>query len=225
MKKAAILALCCITMLVFSSCELQKENDAGNKHDNYKSKEQPVSLTNLVVSSNLVKVKGNKEYTVKLVMTKGTYFDSEHGDIGGGIADENYVGKYEFQVFDVEKKVSTYSLEENGDMENIIINQVPFELIFSDYNEDQNPDFSFGQWGSSNINIFSLFTILEDGKIKPLTDPFYIATSEQKYEQDYSILFACENKIIRTEWYNNATGEMETNKYKWDEEKQRFLEE
>lgn len=147
--------------------------------------------------------------TLRLVITEGNYLEGNDVALGGGWGEQNYAGTCVLQVWSGSSMLSEYSLQEfYGESQPMVFNSTGFPIYFSDYNEDGLPDFAIGRWGSSSINLFSLFTVDESGQISPTTPPDAIPSSEGKWEQGYSILFATENGNIKTEYYDNTTGGM-----------------
>lgn len=89
-------------------------------------------------------------------------------------------------------------------------------MRISDYNKDGYPDVTLGSYGSSNWNIFELYTIDSQGKIRNICEDS-IAVGVK----DHSV-FLTQTEEGNTDFYtsvwNNATGQMETIRWVWDEE-------
>lgn len=145
-------------------------------------------------------------FTVRLVMTEGTFLPQT---LGGGFGEQNYTGSCEFQVWRAGSLVSTYPLEEE-----LLFTSGSFSLLFDDYNGDGLPDFTLGQWLSSNLDAFSIFTLEPDGTIRPISTPFAIAAS--KSDTPYSIRFDRVEGGFTVPAYDNASGRERQTDYLWD---------
>lgn len=90
-------------------------------------------------------------------------------------------------------------------------------MRISDYNKDGYPDVTLGSYGSSNWNLFELYTIDSQGKIQNICEDS-IAVGVK----DHSV-FLTQTEEGNTDFYtsawNNATGQMETIRWVWDQEK------
>ncbi len=113
-------------------------------------------------------------------------------------------------------------LDPNGkilDRANLGTNNYPgqVQLRISDYNKDGYPDVTLGSYGSSNWNIFELYTIDSRGKIRNICENG-IAVGVK----DHSV-FLTQTEEGNTDFYtsawNNITGQMETIRWVWDQEK------
>jgi hypothetical protein len=199
----------------FASLYSEINNKLSN---NYKKQKQPVSLVNFVIAENKVALSNGKDVFVRLVMTEGKYFDEEYAGAGGGIYPENYQGSYEIQIFNSDGKlISKTNFENEGQPANFA---GKFSLLFDDYNNDKNPDFSIGQWGSSSMNIYELYTIMPDGTVKRISSEAFAHSSH-----DFSVKFNKDKDSgFYTQFYNNAKGETVTNHFVWDKNKNSFKE-
>ena len=178
----------------------------------YKKEKQPVRLANFVIAENTAALSDGDSVSVRLVMTDGEYFDEEYAGPGGGTYPENYRGSYEIQNSDG-KLLSRTDFENEGQPANFA---GKFDLLFDDYNNDKNPDFPIGQWGSSNMNIYWLYTITADGTVKKISSDAFVHGSHEfsaKFDKDSGFY---------TQFYNNAIGETVTNHYVWDKNKNSF---
>jgi len=181
---------------------------------NYKEKEQPVPLTDYTITENDITLHDGTNAMLKLVMTKGYYYDAEYAGYGGGIYEENYEGDYELQLYDRAGNIlSSVSLNADWDYPRINFG-VKFDILFADYNQDGCPDFTIGTYGSSNMNLYFLYTVNTENRIiRMVKQPI----SETK---GFSIIFRQEsdgkkNRLI-TQEYNNAAGEYGRSIYEWD---------
>lgn len=121
------------------------------------SKQNPI-----VISENSVVLSDGQNVSLNLEMISGS---KHEGEIGGGIYECNWKGLYQIHVFSDERDISIVPVAINEAQMNF---GEKFELVFDDYNGDLNPDFTLGQYGSLNGNIFRLFTVFSNGEIKEL---------------------------------------------------------
>lgn len=151
----------------------------------------------------------SKATRIVLAMTDGLY-SVEHEP--GPFLGPNWTGTFELQLLDDRRQiVSTARLNESFEELRF---QKPFSFQFSDYNQDGHPDFAIGQYASSNVYIYRLFTIIDD-KIKelPIVPDQEIISSER----GYSILFTKgSHASFETVYYNNAAGTSFKRVYEWN---------
>lgn len=182
--------------------------------DNLKDKKQPIQLKNFVISDNQVSLYDGTAASLKLIMTAG-YYDKEYAGAGEGIYAENYDGNYELQLVD-QKGVILFTINLNSDWDYPQINYSgTFDILFTDYNGDSCPDFTIGTYGSSNMNLYYLYTITKDNKIKRICQT-EIADSIKKWSVVFEHKEVGEEYQFLTEGYNNAVGETQQYTYQWD---------
>lgn len=180
-------------------------------------------LKNFVITSTYVTLQDGTRAELMLVMTDGVHISGEEAGYGGDIRDENDIGSCELRLYLDGRLISDYPLtkeDENGT--GLIFHERYFPIAVADYNDDGNPDFSLGQWGSSSIRLYSLFTITRDGTILPVSDPLALPDS---VTLDYSALFESDGSTVTTYRYNNASGEMEPQVFSWDASEHKFISE
>lgn len=181
-------------------------------------------IRDTVMGEGTTQLSNGKAAEIKLVMTEGRYLIGDDVALGGGFAEKNYVGECEIQVFVDDERIATYPLDNaKGFTEQFVFNNIPFSIEFEDYNEDTNPDFTIGQWGSSSMNLYTLFTVGNEGQISLLPEPNIIITSEQKGKNDYGASLTHKGKAIVTYRYNNAIGQNEETVYPYDEDSKMFV--
>ncbi|MES7204572.1 hypothetical protein U6Q21_12410, partial [Cutibacterium acnes] len=84
-----------------------------------------------------------------------------------------------------------------------------FQLAFADYNDDGFPDFSIGQYASSNGFIYNVYSLMPDGMIVLHRDLFAARGA-------YSVLFEKAGAAaFRNRFYDNAKGEYAEAIYVW----------
>ena len=174
-------------------------------------------ISDLQLSEAQIDLYNGVKYSFQVVMTEGEYYTAEDVEPGGGIYDENYKGICELRVLDPNGKIL--------DRANLGTYNYPgqFQLRISDYNKDGYPDVTLGSYGSSNWNLFELYTIDSQGKIRNICEDS-IAVGVK----DHSV-FLTQTEEGNTDFYtsvwNNATGQMETIRWVWDQEKRLYRKE
>lgn len=143
-----------------------------------------------------------------LVMTDGQYrVEQEPGPFTG----PNWTGTFELQLLDQQRSIlSSYRLNDSFDE---LLFQKSFSFAFADYNDDGFIDFSIGQYASSNLFIYKLFTT-RNGKIELLSmDSNNELVSS---ERGYSVLFVqVSPDSFKTVHYDNSVGKYLERVYQW----------
>lgn len=223
-KKPAFWVIIVAVIAVISICVALIANPKEQySFDNpvYKDKKQPVAMTDFLLAENSVTLVNGETVKLQVVMSNGRYYDVEYAGYGGGVYEENYNGAYEFRILSNNKVVSTQKMKSYAGEEKYNFNG-HFDVLFGDYNNDGNPDFSVGQWIGSTTNEHTIYTIDKNKKIKTIG---LIYTSEGKYNSDFSYKFKNQNdKTIVTEFYDNGIGENRSLYFQWDEQNELFKE-
>jgi hypothetical protein len=203
-EKTMILAfVMALALLAFAACS----NDAGQAAPQADIKIE----TPIVFSHNSVNLAGGNTVYVNIEMTSGQYaFDEIPGAFQGG----NWSGQYQIRVYtdDADFKnpvhIAPIFIEESQPMSF----KGEFPLVFDDYNNDGNPDFTLGQYASSNGYVYAIFTINQAGEVETLDTGGLMFISEF----DYSVKL---EKLSPTSFtksgYDNTIGEMVTEIYQW----------
>ncbi|MEG0835953.1 MAG: M56 family metallopeptidase [Christensenellaceae bacterium] len=192
-KHKMIVAVCCLAVICVVSGLFLTQNAI--------SKEKTIK--------NLVIGKGeNSNYSIELVLAEGKYFTDKEVAVGGGIYSQNYSGSYLLKLYRKNTLLSSLDVGGHNFGEK-------FEIEFSDYNEDGEMDFTIGQWGGSNYNEFTVYSVDSSGKLYSLGT---ITTSEGKGREDFSKVFRHRDKTITTEYYNMETGGIDTIHYIYNTE-------
>jgi hypothetical protein len=122
---------------------------------------QPNAKPSAIIAQGTVDINGTKQ-TISIWMVEGKEInDSEPGPFQGTFLN----GSFEVVATDQEgKELARFGLNEAFDGGELRFRkEPPFKLLFDDYNEDGQPDFTVGQWGGSNGNIYTLITIGSNG--------------------------------------------------------------
>lgn len=179
---------------------------------------ESVTSENTVLADTSIELGEYKDYSITLLMTKGQYYTEDQTAPGGGIYKENYEGEYILQLKNAaDEVVDEFSLNEDWGYEKINF-PGEFALCVSDYNLDGFPDFTIGNYASSSMNSFWLYSINENEKIYNIGE--FLSLSKE-----FSIFPEQEQgsrNIYVTVW-NIALGEEEQMEYIWSEEAGRYI--
>ena len=175
-------------------------------------------VADLVLAQGDAANRDGESVTVKLVMTEGTRRTAKETGVGGGLGEETYSGRCALQAWQGENLLSACPVEdpENGDV--LTFAETDFTLCFDDYNGDGDPDWTVGQWLSSNAKCYSLFPLDGAGEIRPISDAFGIVSDSGGYSTAFS---ACADGF-QTEVYDNAAGTWSQVTYVWSADQDRF---
>ena len=161
--------------------------------------------------NELLQVTGQPE-TLNLELINGKY--SEDWGALSPLAGRNWSGEFRLTVTGKWGEIlSAYPLSEQY-RETLEFADF-FQIEFGDYNGDGNPDFTIGQYGSSNGNVFKLFTLNKDHSIQELpvnrTPELFISAPER-----YSVKLAEVARGFKASHYDNSLGKTVENTYHWD---------
>ena len=169
----------------------------------------------IVFSHNSVKIADGSTVFVNIEMISGQYvFDEFPGALQGS----NWNGQYQIRVYTDENNFKDplylvpIFITDNQPMN--FKNE--FSLVFDDYNNDNNPDFTLGQYGSSNGYDYALFTINQVGEVERLDTDGLMFISKH----DYSIILEkLSPTSFRKSSYDNSIGEVVERIYQWEDSK------
>ncbi len=199
------------------------DSHSADGNIDYKNKKQPVELKDMVMATGEFPLYDGTIGQLRLVMTEGEYLTEEYaGGPGGGIYPENYDGRYELRLYNQEGDLlNTLNLNDDWNYQ-LIRFSGKFELLYTDYNGDQCPDFTIGNYGSSNGDIYFLYTITMDNQIKKIYNGAIFESNRAP-----SLVFEHDlqdgTKQFMTYPYNNATGYWEHCFYTWEEASESFI--
>lgn len=166
-----------------------------------------------VANACIYPLQGSDVSRIAVVMTDGSF----HEVTQPGVDPEwIYEGQFEIRAIDQEGKViSSLNLNQSFGDEALIFKE-RFDLAFEDYNSDGNLDFTIGQAGTSNGNLYSIYTIMEDSTIKELP-------IEEGDECIFSSQFVYSTAFTRVDaitfyarFYDNTQGRHYNAFYQWD---------
>ena len=166
-----------------------------------------------ILSENTIDYNKDSIYEKVIVkMTGGKqYEETEAGPFQGW----NWQGKFILQLIDDKgNAISELDLNKAFEGEELIFNRV-FLLQFDDYNNDGNTDFTVGQYGSSNGNVYRLFTLI-DNKIEMLpvqTGSIFNSGGNGRYA--ISLEKVSEIGFLNA-YYDNSKGKIVKQYFIWD---------
>ncbi|NOU78448.1 hypothetical protein GC101_06090 [Paenibacillus sp. LMG 31459] len=165
-----------------------------------------------VSRNDLYPVTGNKEF-LNLQLLKGSY--SEDWSIASPLAGRSWSGQFRLAITDEQgAALGTFALSRHF-TEELSFGDL-FQIQFADYNGDGNPDFTVGQYGSSNGSLFKLFTVKPDHSIQELqikgaASGLFISSPDR-----YSVKLDVIEGGFRADHYDNALGRQVETSYRWD---------
>jgi len=166
-----------------------------------------------ILSANTIDYNKDSGYEKVIVkMTEGKqYEETEAGPFQGW----NWQGKFVLQLIDDKgNEISRLDLNKAFESEELIFNRV-FLLKFEDYNNDGNLDFALGQYGSSNGDLYRLFTLIDDKiEILPVqTGTIFSSGGNSRY----AAIFDKVSEIgFLNFYYDNSIGKIIKQHFIWD---------
>jgi|GEM_PF-447002 len=165
-----------------------------------------------IISENTIDANGDgifEKLIVKLAEGK-QYEDTAAGPFQGW----NWQGSFLLQLVDGNgNKLSELELNKAFEEEELVFNRT-FLISFDDYNNDGNTDFAIGQYGSSNGNLYRLFTI-SDNKIEvlPLQTGSIFSSGGSRYSKS---LEKVSDIGFMNLYYDNSKGKSVEQYFIWD---------
>ncbi|MBP7223081.1 MAG: hypothetical protein KBA50_07515 [Sedimentibacter sp.] len=166
-----------------------------------------------ILSVNTIDYNKDSVYEKVIIkMTEGKQYEvTEAGPFQGW----NWQGKFIIQLIDDKgNEISKLDLNKAFESEELIFNSV-FLLKFEDYNNDGNLDFTVGQYGSSNGNLYRLFTLTDDRiEILPVqTGTIFSSGGNSRYA---AIFDKVSDIGFLNFYYDNSIGKIIKQHFVWD---------
>ncbi|REK77005.1 hypothetical protein [Paenibacillus paeoniae] len=212
MRQLGTILLVFLVILVLTACQpsnlsktklSDKEPDGSNK--------PAIEIQGpMTVSQNPLFAYVGEYIYLDVVLVDGRYYEDWNPSPFMG---RNWQGSFQFLIRDADDHILHRS-----DIENTFFQQVNqfFDLSFADYNGDGDIDFALGQYGTSNGNIYHLYTIREDHSI----DKLEIAGRQELFASGGSRnsieLQAWGDHGFELDYYDNSIGKTFTNRYTWE---------
>lgn len=166
-----------------------------------------------VASTCFYPLQSSKINRISVVMTEGTFHE-----VGEPGVDPEWIYEGQFEIRAIGengKVISSLNLNQSFGEEPMIFKE-RFTLAFEDYNSDGNLDFTISQAGTSNGNLYAIYTVMEDSTIKELP-------IEEGDECIFSSQFVYSTAFTRVDtttfyagFYDNTQGKHYNAYYKWD---------
>ena len=175
-------------------------NDTHSANSNNSIKR---TVSNVVLAKS--KISGHSGQQLELVDVKGMYINNT---TVGPFQGNNWTGQFQLRVVNSEGKVlSKLSLPDNKFTQLLFMRK--FQFHFADYTDDGNPDFTLGQYASSNGSWYQIYEVKSDGIVQL---PIYLFASDG----GYSPLFQqVKPNGFKIKYYDNANAEWYQATYVW----------
>ncbi len=223
----AVLAVILIPVLV--SCSAKETNDVtGNTtagamdHSSYVAAANTADEGNkiqvespMTLSSTMCTLNGKTAY-LRLKMVEGRYYeDWNPGPFMGTIWEGYYIAELADEYGNTVMQTDFSKLYNSGSEPLTFRFWFDFEL--DDYNGDGDPDFTAGQYGSSNGMDYKLFTIRKDGRIEELPVKDYPTLFISNTTGYYSTkLEKISSTSFKREYYDNSKGKHIEDTFEWN---------
>ena len=172
--------------------------------------------TPLIMSNNSVNLANGNIVFINIEMISGRYY---YDEMPGAFQGSNWNGHYQVRVYTNEYDFSStaylapISLNDNEEM---VFNS-SFSLIFDDYNNDGNPDFTLGQYSSGNGFDYAIFSINQNGEVERLNTDNKLMFINMR---EYSVQLEKHSPTsFKFNFYDNSIGEYIERIYQWEEDK------
>lgn len=205
-----------VLILVLSSWSFKNGVDIASLNGSGGGKDESPSITiqsPMTLSNNdLFPINGEHQY-LRLKMVKGKYYENWTPGAYMGTIWEGY---FIIELSDESGNVISQNDLSKIYKESLIFNS-SFQIQFDDYNNDEDIDFTIGQYTSSNGGDYKLFTIRKDGKIEELPVKDYFSLFISNTTGFYSTkLTKIDNITFKIEYYDNSKGKNFEDFFKWD---------
>ncbi|WP_151734839.1 hypothetical protein [Paenibacillus tengchongensis] len=177
--------------------------------------EEPSSVTTdgpLTISrTDLYPLTGERAF-LNLQLWSGSYSEdwTNLSPLGG----RQWSGKFRLTVAgDAGNTLSSYTLEGESAKEELSFGRL-FDIQFGDYNGDESPDFTIGQYASGNGYVYKIFT-LKNNKVEELTIRQHPWLFLSGGEEPYSIKLNEVPGGFQASHYDNSLGGTLTESYRW----------
>lgn len=172
-----------------------------------------IEETGDILSKNTVDADGDSVYEKLVVkMSEGRQYEET---AAGPFQGWNWQGSFLLRLMDDKgNTLSELDLNKVFGEEKLVFNRT-FLISFEDYNSDGNPDFTIGQYGSSNGSVYRLFTI-KDNKVEPLpiqTGSIFSSGGSSRYS---ATLERVPGMGFMNSYYDNSKGKLVKQYFVWD---------
>lgn len=156
-----------------------------------------------------------KPYFIDIELVNGTYSEDWSP---GPFMGPNWSGEFHLVLRDdIGNELSRVAL--NDFYTDPLLFNSTFDLSFDDYNGDGDPDFTIGQYGTSNGNYYKLFTLTSSNEFKELNagerDGMFISANDSMYSTHLNKI---DDSSFQTTYYDNSIGRNVKSLFIWDGE-------
>lgn len=203
-------------IIIVALCGCSQENtDAGNESaaSTIFVNESYQTATDYIISETPIGTDNDlKNWKMVVKMKKGRYYEDKNpGPFSGWRWEGNFLLEL---ADDKDEVISQFSLDKAFGGSDLIFNS-KFSIQFDDYNNDGLPDFTIGQYASSDGYEYRMFTIDKDKKITLV--PFKGNGVIFCDNSGYSARFEKTDKVtFKVNYYDNSAGKRLTCSYLWD---------
>ncbi|MBD3917552.1 hypothetical protein H8B09_02200 [Paenibacillus sp. PR3] len=215
----------CVILLSLSLAACQAADDNGGEPPSTLASSQGVEnvettadddsgrLTDVTISEETVD--WNNDGTMEKLLIKMTEGKLVKYPDPGPIMGDCYVGQFAAELTDAAGNVlQTHDIgvefESDGSM-TFRRGMLPFSIPFDDYNGDGYPDFTVGQYATSNGNIFNIYTIQPEG-ISRIGGPIFTSDRDGYYSTRYA---KKPPSSLLNRYYDNSRGETFESTFEW----------
>jgi len=204
MRKTPIMTSVLALLLLSTAC--QNNPEAGPAAD------IPVDTTTILAQSDIdYDRNGSKEKLTVRMMSGGLKEEKEPGPYAGVY----WEGKFQLELA-AEDGTPLHTLDLNstfGEELLFFAKNRAFDIAFTDYNNDGYPDFSIGQYFSSNGFTYNLYSLKPEGIVVIHRDLFTA-------DANYSILYEkAGNTSFKNRYYDMDKGQMAETLFTWQNDR------
>ncbi|WP_336773356.1 metal-dependent hydrolase [Paenibacillus sp. MMO-58] len=197
------------------------EVDNESSFSNLRAEKTEADASSVTVTGTMTLSKNDmftimqKPYFIDIELVNGTYSEDWSP---GPFMGPNWSGEFHLVLRDdIGNELNRVAL--NDFYTDPLLFNSTFDLSFDDYNGDGNPDFTIGQYGTSNGNYYKLFTLTGSDEFKELDaggrDGMFISADDSMYSTH---LHKIDDSSFQTTYYDNSTGHYVKNTFTWSGE-------
>lgn len=201
----------CAAVLVLASALSSCSSGQGVKQTNIG---ETISVQSpMTISDNRIDADGDPKY-LRLKLVRGKYYEDWYpGPVSGTV----WEGDFAFELADGFGNAIART-ELNRFYREPLVFTSHFRLEFDDYNADGDPDFTIGQYASSNGWEYRLFTLRDSGSVEELPIRNHPSLFISMHS-DYSLkLEKVDPKSFKTVHYENSRQVWIERVFRWDGE-------
>ncbi|MED5016714.1 hypothetical protein P9847_05265 [Paenibacillus chibensis] len=202
--------------VTLGNIQLPSEEPSHNERANEAAPDAAIRVSSPVTIAKSPLPAPRSDQSLSLQLVQGSYSEDWNP---GPLMGRNWTGEFELVLTGKDGKVIARQPLQPLYADKLQFGDF-FEFRFGDYNGDGNPDFTLGQYGSSNGNLYKLFTILKDGRMEELKvegqNDLFISSGDGRYSTPLKVTGS---GMFQKSFYDNAQGKTVTDTYAWDGQK------